>query len=179
MALDWNNGNRTVLVDQRLTGLIVGQNLATTPAEIYRTLIEATAFGARVIVERWEEYGVAVEQVICCGGIAEKNPMAMQIYADVLGRPIRLSASAQTCALGAACAAAVVGGVFPDIPTAQRVMTHLRAETFAPEPSAVAVYNELFALYRDLHDAFGITGWLGGLSHIMKQLIEIRDRVRG
>jgi L-ribulokinase len=89
LSLDWHNGNRTVLVDQRLTGAILGLTLHTTPAEIYRALIEATAFGARMIVERFEEYGVHVKSVICGGGIAVKNPMAMQIYADVLGRRLR------------------------------------------------------------------------------------------
>jgi L-ribulokinase len=179
LALDWNNGNRTVLVDQRLTGLLLGQTLATTPAEIYRALIEATAFGARMIVERWEEYDVPVEQVICCGGIAEKNPIAMQIYADVLGKPMRISASSQTCALGSACAAAVVGGVFPDFEMAQKAMTHLKEVTYTPQPDAVAVYNELFSLYHDLHDAFGVAAWNGGLAHVMKRLMDIRDRVRG
>src|SRR5262249_28270915 len=106
LALDWNNGNRTILVDQRLTGLLVGQTLYTTPAEIYRALIEATAFGALTIINRFEEYGVKVSQVVNCGGIAEKNPVVMQIYADVTGRPMRISRSAQTCALGSA----VVGG---------------------------------------------------------------------
>ncbi len=110
VALDWNNGNRTVLVDQRLTGLLVGQTLYTTPAEIYRALVEATAFGALTIINRFEEYGVKVEQIVNCGGIAEKNPLVMQIYADVTGRPIRISRSAQTCALGAAIAGAVVAG---------------------------------------------------------------------
>ena len=110
LALDWNNGNRTVLVDQRLTGLLLGQTLYTTPAEIYRALIEATAFGALTIINRFEEYGVKVEQIVNCGGIAEKNPLVMQIYADVTGRPIKISRSAQTCALGAAIAGAVVAG---------------------------------------------------------------------
>ena len=91
LALDWNNGNRTILVDQRLTGLLVGQTLYTTPAEIYRALIEATAFGALTIINRFEEYGVKVEQVVNCGGIAEKNPLVMQIYADVTGRPMKIS----------------------------------------------------------------------------------------
>jgi len=89
LALDWNNGNRTVLVDQRLTGLLLGQTLYTTPAEIYRALIEATAFGALTIINRFEEYGVMVEQIVNCGGIAEKNPLVMQIYADVTGRRSR------------------------------------------------------------------------------------------
>ena len=91
LALDWNNGNRTILVDQRLTGLLLGQTLYTTPAEIYRALIEATAFGALTIINRFEEYGVKVEQVVNCGGIAEKNPLVMQIYADVTGRPMKIS----------------------------------------------------------------------------------------
>ncbi len=110
LALDWNNGNRTILVDQRLTGLLIGQTLYTTPAEIYRALIEATAFGALTIINRFEEYGVKVKQIVNCGGIAEKNPLVMQIYADVTGRPIKISRSAQTCALGAAIAGAVVAG---------------------------------------------------------------------
>ena len=99
-----------MLVDQRLTGLLLGQTLYTTPAEIYRALIEATAFGALTIINRFEEYGVKVEQIVNCGGIAEKNPLVMQIYADVTGRPSRSRASAQTCALGAAIAGAVVAG---------------------------------------------------------------------
>ena len=105
LALDWNNGNRTILVDQRLTGLLVGQTLYTTPAEIYRALIEATAFGALTIINRFEEYGVKIRQVVNCGGIAEKSPLVMQIYADVTGRPMKMSRSAQTCALGSAIAA--------------------------------------------------------------------------
>ena len=97
LALDWNNGNRTILVDQRLTGLLIGQTLYTTPAEIYRALIEATAFGALTIINRFEEYGVTVREIVNCGGIAEKNPLVMQIYADVTGRSMALSRSAQTC----------------------------------------------------------------------------------
>ncbi len=115
LALDWNNGNRTILVDQRLTGLLLGQTLYTTPAEIYRALIEATAFGALTIINRFEEYGVKVEQIVNCGGIAEKNPLVMQIYADVTGRPMKISRSAQTCALGAAIAGAVVAGGVPGL----------------------------------------------------------------
>src|SRR5690348_6191478 len=114
LALDWNNGNRTILVDQRLTGLLVGQTLYTTPAEIYRALVEATAFGALTIINRFEEYGVKIDQVINCGGIAEKNPVVMQIYADVTGRPMKVSRSAQTCALGSAVAGAVVCGAHKD-----------------------------------------------------------------
>ena len=110
LALDWNNGNRTILVDPRLSGLLLGQTLHTTRAEIYRALIEATAFGARVIVERLQEYGVPVERVVCCGGIAEKNELFMQIYADVLGHPMLVAGSPQTPALGSAISAAVAAG---------------------------------------------------------------------
>ena len=110
VALDWNNGNRTILVDTRLTGLILGQTLHTTRAEIYRALIEATAYGARAIIERMREYGVAIDRVVCCGGIAEKNDLFMQIYADVIGQPMLIAGSPQTPALGAAVSAAVTAG---------------------------------------------------------------------
>jgi L-ribulokinase len=178
LALDWNNGNRTILVDQRLTGLLVGQTLYTTPAEIYRALIEATAYGALTIIQRLEEYGVKVKQVINCGGIAEKSPLVMQIYADVTGRPMRISRSAQTCALGAAIAGAVVAGGFPNYAAAQRAMTGLKPQVFKPNPKAHAVYRELFALYKELHDAFGIGGTRADLSQVMKRLIEIRAQAR-
>jgi len=178
LALDWNNGNRTILVDQRLTGLLLGQTLYTTPAEIYRSLIEATAFGALTIINRFEEYGVKVEQIVNCGGIAEKNPLVMQIYADVTGRPMKVSRSAQTCALGAAIAGAVVAGAHPDFPSAQQAMTGLKSRVFQPNPEAHAVYLQLYGLYRKLHDAFGTKDWTGNLYDVMKTLIEIRNRVR-
>ncbi len=178
LALDWNNGNRTILVDQRLTGLLLGQTLYTTPAEIYRALIEATAFGALTIINRFEEYGVKVEQIVNCGGIAEKNPLVMQIYADVTGRPMKVSRSAQTCALGAAIAGAVVAGAYPDFAAAQRAMTGLKPRVFQPNPEAHTVYRELYALYRKLHDAFGTPDWQGNLYDVMKTLIAIRARTR-
>jgi L-ribulokinase len=182
LALDWNNGNRTVLVDQRLTGLLLGQTLYTTPAEIYRALIEATAFGALTIINRFEEYGVKVEQIVNCGGIAEKNPLVMQIYADVTGRPIKISRSAQTCALGAAIAGAVVAGSaaggYANYADAQKAMTGLKSRVFQPNPAAHAVYKELYSLYRKLHDAFGTQQAAGNLYDVMKQLIEIRNRAR-
>ncbi|MGD0251830.1 MAG: ribulokinase [Verrucomicrobiota bacterium] len=178
LALDWNNGNRTVLVDQRLTGLLIGQTLYTTPAEIYRALIEATAFGALTIINRFEEYGVKIEQVVNCGGIAEKNPLVMQIYADVTGRPMKISRSAQTCALGAAIAGAVVAGVHRDFASAQKAMTGLKSKIFKPDPKAHEVYRELYPLYRKLHDAFGTKEWTGNLQDVMKRLIDMRNRVR-
>lgn len=178
LALDWNNGNRTVLVDQRLTGVLIGQTLYTTPAEIYRALIEATAFGALTIVNRFEEYGVKIDQVVNCGGIAEKNPVVMQIYADVTGRPMKLSRSAQTCALGSAIAAAVVAGAHKDFASAQKAMTGLKAKVFKPHPQAHETYKKLYVLYRKIHDAFGTKSWNGNLSDVMKELIAIRDAAR-
>lgn len=178
LALDWNNGNRTVLVDQSLTGLLVGQSLYTTPAEIYRALIEATAFGALTIINRFEEYGVKVKSVVNCGGIAEKSPLVMQIYADIIGRPMKISRSAQTCALGSAVAAAVVAGIYKDVVAAQRAMTGLKPVVYKPDPKAVAVYKELYKQYRTLHDAFGTRKWTGNLYDVMKKLIEIRSAAR-
>jgi L-ribulokinase len=178
IALDWNNGNRTVLVDQRLTGLLLGQTLYTTPAEIYRAFIEATAYGALTIINRFEEYGVKIEQVVNCGGIAEKNPLVMQIYADVTGRPMKVSRSAQTCALGAAVAAAVVAGAHADFAAAGKAMTGLKVHVFKPNAGAHAVYRELYSLYSVLHDALGKAEWQGSLYHVMKQLIDLRNRAR-
>ena len=179
LALDWWNGNRTVLVDQRLTGLMLGLTLYTTPAEMYRALVEATAFGARVIMERYEAYGVPVERVVNCGGIAEKNPFVMQIYADVLGRPVQISRSAQTCALGAAVAGAVVAGAaaggHADFGAATAAMTGVRAEVFTPVPAHRAVYDRLYALYRRVHDAFGVPNGGGDLYPVMKELLDVRD----
>jgi L-ribulokinase len=182
LALDWNNGNRTVLVDQRLTGLLLGQTLYTTPAEIYRALVEATAFGALTIITRLEEYGLKVEQIVNCGGIAEKNPLVMQTYADVTGRPIKISRSSQTCALGAAIAGAVVAGKraggYDSFVQAQKAMTGLKSRVFQPNRAAHAIYKELYGLYRKLHDAFGTQASNGNLYPIMKKLIEIRTQAR-
>src|SRR4051812_36194930 len=143
IALDWNNGNRTILVDTRLTGLILGQTLHTTRADIYRALIEATAYGARAIIERMREYGVAIDRVVCCGGIAEKNDLFMQIYADVIGQPMLIAGSAQTPALGAAVSAAVTAGHYTDWREAQERMTRLKPAGHEPRPAAAAVYDQL------------------------------------
>jgi L-ribulokinase len=181
LALDWNNGNRTVLVDTRLTGLIVGQTLHTTRSEIYRALIEATAFGARAIIERIGAYGVPVERVVCCGGIAEKNDLFMQIYADVIGQPMLIAGSPQTPALGSAIAAAVTAGSakggYDDWTAAQARMTSLKEKRFTPRPEARAIYDELYGLYRELHDTFGGVADAGaGLGTIMKRLLSIKER---
>ena len=178
VALDWNNGNRTVLVDPLLTGLLVGQTLHTTAAEIYRALVEATAFGALTIINRFEEFGVKVDQVINCGGIAEKNPLVMQIYSDVCNRPMKISRSAQTCALGAAIFGAVAGGAHATVEAAQAAMTGVKETTYTPIPANVAVYRDLYAIYKKLHDAFGTAGFSGSLAGVMKDLIRIRERAR-
>ena len=174
LALDWNNGNRTILVDQRLTGLMLGQDLYTTRADIYRALIEATAFGARAIIERLRQYGVRTEQVVCTGGIAEKNPLLMQIYADVTGCVMEVAGSSQTCALGSAIAAAVLAGAHPDFASAEAAMTSLKPESFKPIAEHRVVYDQLYALYRELHDSFGGLTRSADLSQVMKRLLDIK-----
>jgi L-ribulokinase len=178
LALDWNNGNRTILVDPLLTGLLVGQTLYTTPAEVYRALVEATAFGALKIINRMEEYGVTVREVINCGGIAEKSEFTMQIYADACNRPMKVSRSSQTCALGAAVFASVVGGAHPNVDAAQAAMTGQKERIYTPIPENAAMYKRLFALYSQLHDAFGTSAWHGNLGNVMKELITIRKDAR-
>lgn len=182
LALDWNNGNRTVLVDQRLSGLLLGQTLHTSPEEIYRALIEATAFGALTIINRFEDYGVRITEIINCGGIAEKNPLIMQIYADVTGRDMKIARSAQTCALGAAMAGAVAAGSaaggYDRFEDAQKNMCAAKDNTFRPSSKNHKVYKELYQLYQQLHDAFGTKEWSGNMYHIMKDLLAIRDRER-
>jgi L-ribulokinase len=180
LALDWNNGNRTILVDARLTGLLVGYTLHTPKDAVFRALIEATAFGARRILDRIEEYGVVVESIINCGGIAEKNELFMQIYADVLGRPMRLSGSDQTCALGSAIAGAVAAGAanggYDSFDDAQAKICTFKDTTYEPNAAAKAVYDELYALYCELHDGFGVAGGSADHSQVMKQLLAIRER---
>ena len=178
LALDWNNGNRTVLVDPMLSGLLLGTTLHTTKAEIYRALIEATAFGARTIIERIEAYGVPVKRIVCAGGIAEKNPLLMQIYADVTGRTMLVAGSSQACALGAAVSAAVLAGVFKDFPAAQKAMTSLKDIEYKPRPAARKTYNRLFALYQNLHDSFGGVNRKADLSGVMKELLAIKSQSR-
>ena len=176
LALDWHNGNRTILVDPMLTGLIAGLTLHTTKAEIYRALIEATAFGARAIIERIREYGVPINRVVCAGGIAEKNPLLMQIYADVTGCTMLVAGSSQACALGSAVSAAVLAGAHPDFPTAQRKMTSLKKVSYKPRAAARATYNELYRLYRQLHDSLGGLKKDADLSSVMKDLLLLKQK---
>jgi L-ribulokinase len=175
LSLDWNNGNRTILVDPLLTGLTLGTTLYTTKAELYRALIEATAFGARAIIERFRDYGVPIDRVVCAGGIAEKNPLLMQIYADVTGCTMLVAGSSQACALGSAVSAAVLAGAHPDFATAQRKMTRLKKVAYKPKAPNARVYNQLYALYRQLHDSFGGVTKSADLSNVMKDLLEIKS----
>ena len=181
LALDWNNGNRTILVDVRLGGLLLGQTLYTQPHEIYRALIEATAFGALAIIDRIEEYGVPIKEVVNCGGLASKNPLLVQIYADITNRPMKISKSDQTPALGAAMFSAVAagknGGGYNSIEEAQKCMTGT-TNVFNPIHENVDVYKKLYKLYKQMHDGFGTKEWNGGMYNVMKELLNIRDEVR-
>jgi L-ribulokinase len=162
LALDWWNGNRSVLVDVGLTGVLVGATLATTPAEIYRALIEATAFGTRAIVEAFEKSGIAIDRIVACGGLPERNKLLMQIYADVTGREFRIAASQQTPALGSAMFGAVAAGKaqggYDSITEASQRMARLRSDRYPVNDENHAVYDQLFTEYLRLHDLFGRGG---------------------
>ncbi len=176
LALDWWIGNRSVLVDANLSGLLVGVTLATKASHIYRALIEATAFGTRAIIDALDGGGVKIERVVTCGGLPEKNHLLMQIYADVTGRPLHIAASAQTPALGSAMFAAVAAGPdaggYASIEEAAANMARLREEVFVPDESKRRVYDELYREYLRLHDLFGRGG-----DAAMKTLRRIRLEV--
>lgn len=176
LALDWWNGNRSVLVDVDLTGLIIGMTLATKPEEIYRALIEATAFGTKMIVETFHAHGVPVKELYAAGGIAEKNPLMMQIYADITGMEIKIGASPQAPALGAAIFAAVAAGKerggYDDIYSAAKVMGKVKDFSYIPSVENVPVYDKLYTEYKHLHDYFG-----RGENTIMKRLKKIKENV--
>jgi L-ribulokinase len=181
LALDWNNGNRTILVDVRLSGLLIGQTLRTQPHEIYRALLESTGFGALVIIDRIQEYGVPIKEVINCGGLAAKNALMMQIYADIAGRPMKISRSEQTPALGAAVFASVAAGAgaggYDSVGDAQKAMVGTGKE-YLPVEENHKTYRRLYSIYRQLHDAFGTPQWSGQMANVMKELLDIRDEVR-
>lgn len=174
VALDWWNGNRSVLVDVDLTGLIIGMTLQTKPEEIYRTLIEATAFGARMIIETFRESGVPINELYACGGIAAKNEMFMQIYSDVTNMEIRISASDQTPGLGSAMFGAVAAGKekggYDSITDAAKVMGKVKEKYYKPIPENVKAYDKLYAEYKLLHDYFGRGG-----NDVMKRLKKIKE----
>jgi L-ribulokinase len=174
VALDWWNGNRSTLVDADLTGLLIGATLGTRAPDIYRALIESTAFGTREIIESFERKGIPVHEIVAAGGLAEKNQMLVQIYADVTGKPMKLAGSAQAPALGSAMHAAVAAGVYPNIEAAAEKMGKLREGVVQPIAENQAVYNQLFAEYKTLYDYFG-----RGENDVMKRLKKIKLEARG
>jgi len=176
VALDWWNGNRSVLVDVDLTGLLIGQTLATRPEEIYRALIEATAYGTRIIIETFQNNGVPVNEIVATGGLPDRNKLLMQIYADVTGCEVKVAASTQTPALGSAMFGAVAAGKanggYDSIFEASRKMAHLRADRYIPIPGHQAVYKRLFQEYVRLHDLFGRGG-----NDVMKRLKALKAEI--
>jgi L-ribulokinase len=171
VALDWLNGNRSVLVDHHLSGMIVGLTLATRAPDIYRALVESTAFGTRVIIDTFAASGVPVTELVIAGGLT-KNEFVLQVYADVTRRPLSVIASEQGPALGSAIHAAVAAGWYPDVPAAAKAMGSKREAVYLPDPASAHVYDRLYAEYCLLHDYFGRGG-----NEVMHRLRAIRDRV--
>ena len=167
IALDWHGGNRSVLTNSNLRGVMVGMTLTTRPEEIYRALIEGIAFGSRVIFEQYEKYGVPVSRVMAAGGIATKNPMMIEIYADVLGREINVSLAEQSGARGSAIYAAVAAGLYPSVTAAADAFDRADFITYKPT-AAKSTYDELYSLYLELHDRFGLE------SELMKKIKKIK-----
>lgn len=174
VALDWWNGNRSVLVDAELSGLIIGLTLSTRPEEIYRALLEATAFGTRRIIESFTEAGVAINELYACGGLPQRNRLLMQIYADVTGLPIYVSESPQASALGAAILGAVAAGKgnggYDSPADAAKRMARLQSKSYKPTADAHKAYSQLYQAYLELHDHFGRGG-----SDVMRRLRQIRQ----
>jgi len=179
LALDWNNGNRSILSDPMLSGLIIGQSLQTKDFEIYRALIESTAFGARVIIEDMERQGVVINEVVNCGGITHKNPLFMQIYADIINKPMKIAATDETVALGAALmgahAAFTSEGKDITYNELQDKSCVMLEKVYLPNSENVATYNKIYTIYKKLHDAFGIEGTKIEMYSVMKDLIEIKN----
>ena len=177
LALDWWNGNRSILVDTDLSGMMLGMTLQTKPEDLYRALIEATAYGTRMIIENYREHGVPVREFYASGGISQKDPMTMQIYADVINMPVKIAASTQGPALGSAIFASVAAGRkaggYDSIFDAARAMGKIKKRIYRPVPAHAAVYDRLFSEYRGLHDYFG-----RGANDVMKRLKAIKKSVR-
>jgi L-ribulokinase len=176
IALDWWNGNRSVLVDIDLTGLFIGMTLLTKPEEMFMALVEATAYGTRMIIETFKENGVDVKRFFAAGGIAEKSPFIMQIYADVVNMPIKIAGSAQAPALGSAIFGAVAAGKqnggYDTIDEAANAMSSLSDRVYTPNPENAKIYDKLYAEYKTLHDYFG-----RGANDVMKRLKEIKANI--
>lgn len=173
VALDWWNGNRSVLVDVDLTGVMFGMTLHTKPEDMYRALIESTAYGTRMIIDGFEESGVPVKSLYAAGGIAEKNALLMQIYADVTGREIRISGSSQAPALGSAIFGAYAGGYFKRLDDAISLMGKVKDIVYVPNPENNAIYDKLYAEYKLMHDELG-----RGANNILKRLKAIKRSVQ-
>ena len=177
IALDWWNGNRSVLVDVDLTGLIIGMDLQTKPEEIYRALVEATAYGTRMIIETFRENKVSVNEFYASGGIPQKNSFIMQIYADVLNMPIYIAGTEQGPALGSAIFAAVAAGRekggFDNVVEASKIMGKVNDRYYKPNEENAKIYDELFKEYRILHDYFG-----RGENDVMKRLKNIKKSIK-
>lgn len=171
IALDWWNGSRSVLMDTELSGVILGMTLKTRPEEIYRALVEATAFGTRQVIETFEQQGVSIRDIVACGGLAEKSPFVMQIFADVTGRDILLPHSFQASGLGAAIHGAVAAEYYQDFPSAIACMASLQEKHYRPDVEAKAIYDKLFAEYSTLHDYLG-----RGVNDVMKRLRNLRPK---
>jgi L-ribulokinase len=176
LALDWWNGNRTILVDADLSGVLLGATLATKPEEIYRALIESTAYGTRIIIDNFESNGIPISEIVATGGLPERNHLLMQIYADVTGRPIRRASSGQGGALGSAMHGAVAAGAaaggYDTIFEAAKNMARLHAESFTPTPQHQAIYDQLYREYVTLHDYFG-----RGANDVMKRVKHLREEI--
>ena len=169
LALDWWNGNRSVLMDADLGGVLIGLTLDTRPEDIYRALIEGTAFGTRAILDNFDRNGVSIEAIIAAGGLAERNELLMQIYADVTGRPLRIARSGQACALGAAILGAVAAGTeaggYSDLHEAVARMGGVKERTYVPDATAHERYSQMFGEWMRLHDYFG-----RGQNSVLKKL---------
>lgn len=171
LALDWHNGNRNPYCDQALSGLVLGMTLHTTRAEFFRAWVEATAYGARRIVEQLESCGVGPREIICAGGIPRKSPLLMQVYADVLGKTLLLPKGSESCALGAAILGAVAGRVYDSAPEAQLAICGFEEKRYVPDPANVRVYDELYRLYVELSESFSAAGAHGA---VMKKLLALK-----
>lgn len=169
LALDWWNGNRSVLGDLDLSGLMIGLNMFTRPEEIYRAMIEGTAYGTRMIIETLRAHGVEIHSLYAAGSIAAKDAFMMQIYADVTNMEIKISAAAETAAFGAAMSGAVAADCYPDMFTCAKAIGKVKAHVYRPNPENAEVYHMLFAAYKELHQYFGQGG-----SDIMKRLLLLK-----
>jgi L-ribulokinase len=176
VALDWWNGNRSILVDADLTGLLMGATLATEPGEIYRSLLESTVFGTRVIIEALEGSGIGVENIVACGGLPFQNRLLMQLTADITGRPVNVAASQQAPALGSAMFAAVAAGPelggYESIVEASERMAGLGEDVYLPDPASKPVYDDLYSIFKELHDT------MAEPSSPMRRLRTVQARTR-